>query len=139
VPLFAAILRVPFSIIAPVILVICAVGAYTVHNSMFDVWMMLVFGVIGYAFTKLGYPLPPLVLAIVLGDKAEEGFRQAMLGSQGSLSIFWSNWLVGGIMGLGMVLLLWPTVPWLTSRLRSRPSPSGVAASAGAAAVDPKK
>ena len=48
VPLFAAILRVPFSIIAPVILVICAVGAYTVHNSMFDVWMMLVFGVIGY-------------------------------------------------------------------------------------------
>ena len=72
VPLFAAILRVPFSIIAPVILVICAVGAYTVHNSMFDVWMMMVFGVVGYAFNKLGYPLPPLVLAIVLGDKAEE-------------------------------------------------------------------
>ena len=86
VPLFAAILRVPFSIIAPVILVICAVGAYTVHNSMFDVWMMMVFGVIGYAFNKLGYPLPPLVLAIVLGDKAEESFRQAMLGSQGSLA-----------------------------------------------------
>ena len=71
VPLFAAILRVPFSIIAPVIMVICAVGAYTVHNAMFDVWMMLVFGVIGYAFNKLGYPLPPLVLAIVLGDQAE--------------------------------------------------------------------
>ena len=69
VPLFAAILRVPFSIIAPIILVICAVGAYTVHNSMFDVWMMLVFGVMGYVFTKLGYPLPPLVLAIVLGDR----------------------------------------------------------------------
>ena len=85
VPLFAAILRVPFSIIAPVILVICAVGAYTVHNSMFDVWMMLMFGVVGYVFTKLGYPLPPLVLAIVLGDKAEESFRQAMLSSQGSL------------------------------------------------------
>ena len=83
VPLFAAILRVPFSIIAPVILVICAVGAYTVHNSMFDVWMMLVFGVVGYVFNKLGYPLAPLVLAIVLGDKAEEAFRQAMLGIQG--------------------------------------------------------
>src|SRR6186713_2440493 len=50
VPLFAAILRIPFSIIAPCILVICAVGAYTVHNSMFDVWMMMVFGVMGYAF-----------------------------------------------------------------------------------------
>ena len=72
VPLFAAILRVPFSIIAPVILVICAVGAYTVHNSMFDVWMMLLFGLIGYVFQKLEYPIAPLVLAIVLGDKAEE-------------------------------------------------------------------
>ena len=59
VPLFAAILRVPFSIIAPVILVICAIGAYTVHNSMFDVWLMLVFGVMGYVFKKLDYPLAP--------------------------------------------------------------------------------
>ena len=50
VPWFAAILRIPFSIIAPVILVICAVGAYTVHSSMFDVWLMMGFGVIGYVF-----------------------------------------------------------------------------------------
>ncbi|HWB44950.1 MAG TPA: tripartite tricarboxylate transporter permease [Hyphomicrobiaceae bacterium] len=134
VPLFAAILRVPFSIIGPVIVVICAVGAYTVHNSMFDVWMMLVFGVVGYAFNKLDYPLPPLVLALVLGDKAEEGFRQAMLGSQGSLSIFWSNWLVGSIMGLGVVLLFWPLVPWLKTKLR--PESERVTASAGAAVVD---
>ena len=119
VPLFAAILRVPFSIIAPIILVICAVGAYTVHNSMFDVWMMLGFGVVGYIFNKLGYPLPPLVLAIVLGDKAEESFRQAMLASQGSLSIFWSNWLVGSIMTLGMILLLWPLATWLMDKRRS--------------------
>ncbi len=117
VPLFAAILRVPFSIIAPIILVVCAVGAYTVHNSMFDVWMMLVFGVVGYLFQKLGYPLAPLVLAIVLGDKAEEGFRQALLGSQGSLSIFFSNWLVGGIMALGLLLLFWPAVAWIWERL----------------------
>ena len=48
------------------------------------------------------------MLAIVLGDKAEESFRQAMLGSQGSLTIFWSNWLVGSIMTLGMILLFWP-------------------------------
>ena len=96
VPLFAAILRVPFSIIAPIILVICAVGAYTVHNSMFDVWLMLAFGVAGYVFTKLGYPLPPLVLAIVLGDKAEESFRQAMLSSQGNLTHLLVE-LAGGI------------------------------------------
>jgi putative tricarboxylic transport membrane protein len=135
VPLFAAILRVPFSIIGPVIVVICAVGAYTVHNSMFDVWMMLIFGVVGYAFTKLNYPLAPLVLAIVLGNKAEESFRQAMLSAQGDLSIFWSNWLVGSIMTLGVILLLWPLVNWALDRRRktsSRPVP----APAGAAVVD---
>jgi putative tricarboxylic transport membrane protein len=121
VPLFAAILRIPFSIIAPCILVVCAVGAYTVQNSMFDVWMMGVFGVAGYVFSKLGYPLPPLVLAIVLGDKAEEAFRQAMLLSQGSLSIFWSNWLVGGIMALGMLMLFWPLLGWLKERLMGPP------------------
>ena len=86
VPLFASILRIPFSIIAPVIIVICAIGAYTVHNAMLDIWFMLLFGVIGYVFKKLDYPLAPLVLALVLGDKAEDSFRQAMLVSQGDLS-----------------------------------------------------
>jgi putative tricarboxylic transport membrane protein len=138
VPLFAAILRVPFSIIGPVIVVICAVGAYTVHNSLFDVWMMLVFGVMGYLFTKLGYPLPPLVLAIVLGDKAEEAFRQAMLGSQGNVSVFWSNWLVGSIMTLGTILLLWPLVSWFAGR-RSSARTGPIAAAAGAAVVDQDK
>jgi putative tricarboxylic transport membrane protein len=135
VPLFAAILRVPFSIIGPVIIVICAVGAYTVHNSMFDVWMMLIFGIVGYVFTKLGYPLPPLVLAIVLGDKAEESFRQAMLLKQGSLSIFWDNWLVLSIMALGTILLFWPAVAWLLEQ-RSKMSARPVSAPAGAAVVD---
>ena len=94
VPLFAAILRIPFSIIAPIILVFCAIGAYTVHNSTFDVVMMLVFGVVGYVLKKCNYPLAPLVLAIVLGDKAEEAFRQSLLGSQGGLGVFFSNGLV---------------------------------------------
>ncbi|MGA0531118.1 tripartite tricarboxylate transporter permease [Hansschlegelia sp. KR7-227] len=118
VPLFAAILRVPFSIIAPAIVVVCAIGAYTVNNAMFDVWMMLVFGVMGYLFSKLGYPLPPLVLALVLGDQAESSFRQAMLSSQGDVTVFWSNWLCGGIMTLGLVLALWPLVSALLERLR---------------------
>jgi len=108
VPWWAAILRIPFSIIAPVIIVVCAIGAYTVNNSMFDVVMMLVFGVFGYLFKKLKYPLAPLVLALVLGKGAESSFRQAMLLSEGSLSIFWSNALVGSIATLAVVLLLWP-------------------------------
>jgi putative tricarboxylic transport membrane protein len=110
VPLFAAILRVPFSIVAPLIIVVCAVGAYTVHNSMLDVWLMALFGVVGYFFKKLDYPLAPLVLSLVLGDKAEDAFRQTMLASKGGLAIFWSNPLVGTITTLAIVLLAWPLI-----------------------------
>ncbi|MDP2033334.1 MAG: tripartite tricarboxylate transporter permease [Polaromonas sp.] len=118
VPLFASILRIPFSIIAPVIVVICAIGAYTVHNAMLDIWFMMLFGIIGYLFKKLDYPLAPLVLALVLGDKAEDAFRQAMLVSQGEMSILWSNWLVGGITTLALVLLLWPLISRLIAKVR---------------------
>jgi putative tricarboxylic transport membrane protein len=65
-----------------------------------------------------------MVLAIVLGDKAEEGFRQAMLGSQGSLAVFWSNPLVASIMGLGLVLLFWPLFSWFSERVFSVKSAS---------------
>jgi putative tricarboxylic transport membrane protein len=110
VPWWAAILRIPFSVIAPVIIVVCSIGAYTVHSSMFDVAMMLVFGIFGYLFKKLHYPLAPLVLALVLGDMAETNFRQSMLSSQGALSIFWANPLVGTLMGLSIIMLLVPLV-----------------------------
>jgi putative tricarboxylic transport membrane protein len=120
VPLFAAILRIPFSIIAPVILIVCAIGAYTVHNAALDMSLMLVFGVIGYLFKKLNYPLAPMVLALVLGDMAESSFRQAMLLSQGSLAIFWSNPLVGGIMALALALLVWPLVGLALDRRTGR-------------------
>jgi putative tricarboxylic transport membrane protein len=120
VPLFAAILRVPFAVIAPVIMVICAIGAYTVHNAIFDVWMMVVFGALGYLFKKLQYPLAPLVLAIVLGDAAEAAFRQALLGSQGDLTIFFSNGLVGTLTAVGLALLFWPLISWLLARVRER-------------------
>jgi putative tricarboxylic transport membrane protein len=121
VPWWAAILRVPFAIIAPIIVVICAIGAYTVHNNMFDVFMMVVFGVVGYLFKKLKYPLAPLVLALVLGDMAETAFRQSMLLSKGNVNIFWSNGLVGSIMTLGLVILLWPLLARLIGSMRSKP------------------
>ena len=122
VPMFAAILRVPFGIIAPIILVICAIGAYTVHNNTFDVIMMLVFGVVGYFFKKCNYPLAPLVLAIVLGDKAEEAFRQSLLLSGGSVSVFWSSGLVTTIMALGLLALFWGGISKGLNRVFARHS-----------------
>ena len=126
VPFWAAILRIPFAIIAPVIVVTCAIGAYTVHGAMFDVYMMLVFGVMGYVFKKLRIPLAPLVLALVLGDKAEANFRQSMLLSQGSLGIFWSNALVGSLTALALLMLVWP----LWGLLKRRAAPNEFAVSA---------
>jgi len=119
VPLFAAIMRIPFAVIAPIIVFICAIGAYTVNNALFDVWMMVVFGVAGYMFKKLSYPLAPMVLALVLGHAAESSFRQAMLFSQGHIAVFFSNGLVGTLTGLALLLLLWPLVSLVISRVRS--------------------
>jgi putative tricarboxylic transport membrane protein len=120
VPLFAAILRIPFAIIAPIIIVVCAIGAFSVHMAMFDIWVMLVFGVIGYVLKKLDYPLAPLVLAVVLGDRTEIAFRQAMMGSQGALSVFYSNWLVGPIVTLALLMLFWPAISTAWDKFRKR-------------------
>jgi len=110
VPFWASIMRIPFSIIAPIIIVVCAIGSYTLSNAPADLIFMVMFGAIGYLFKKLGYPLAPMVLAIVLGGRAENSFRQAMIGSQGDLSIFWSNGLVGTITALSMFMLFWPLI-----------------------------
>ena len=108
VPLFASILRIPFSIIGPVIVVVCFIGAYTVNSGTFDLWLVLAFGLVGYVFKKLDYPIAPLVLAMVLGSKAEAAFRQSLLMSDGSLLIFWSNPLVGSLTTAALLMLFWP-------------------------------
>jgi putative tricarboxylic transport membrane protein len=87
---------------------------------MFDIWVMLVFGVIGYVLKKLDYPLAPLVLAVVLGDRTEIAFRQAMMGSQGALSVFYSNWLVGPIVTLALLMLFWPAISTAWDKFRKR-------------------
>jgi TctA family transporter len=116
VPIFAAVLRVPFAAIAPMIVVSCAIGAYAVQNAMFDIWLMLGFGVIGYVFKKLGYPLAPLTLALVLGSRTEDAFRLSMIGAEGDLRVFWSNGLVGSITTLALVLLFWPLISQAAGR-----------------------
>jgi putative tricarboxylic transport membrane protein len=120
VPVFAALMRVPFFIIAPLIVIICTVGAYSVSNSYLDVVLMMGFGILGYLFKKLHYPLAPLVLATVIGDKAEDAFRQSMLMSRGSLSIFFSNTLVTTLVFLGAALLVLPVIWQAVGKMMTR-------------------
>jgi putative tricarboxylic transport membrane protein len=117
VPMFAAVLRVPFSAIAPMIVVSCAIGAYAVQNAMFDIWLMMLFGILGYVFKKLEYPLAPLTLALVLGSRAEDAFRLTMIGAGGDFSVFWSNGLVGTITTLALIMLFWPVIGEVIDRL----------------------
>src|SRR2546429_1080276 len=130
VPFFAAILKIPFAILTPLIVVVCAVGAYAVHSSMIDVWYMLIFGVVGYVFKKLDYPLAPLVLALVLGDLAENALRQSLIMSQGSLAIFFTRPIACVITIVALFFLLMPVLtPWWR-RLRGLPPTPGAPAEA---------
>ena len=81
VPLLAMIMRVPYAIITPFIVVISIIGSYSLNNSMLDVFITVVFGVIGYWLRKMKYPLAPLVVALVLGDSTERELRKALIGS----------------------------------------------------------
>lgn len=121
VPLFAAILRIPFAIIGPMIVVVCFIGAYTIDGSLLDLWYAVPFGLLGYVFKKLDFPIAPMVLAMVLGDKAEDAFRQSMIMSKGSLGIFWTNsTLVACIMSLAFLLLFWPAISGLIKYFREK-------------------
>ncbi|WP_428032434.1 tripartite tricarboxylate transporter permease [Ancylobacter sp.] len=120
VPIFAYILRAPFTVVGPLIAIVCLIGAYTVSNHMFDVWVALAFGLVGYVFKKLDYPLAPFVLAVVLGDKAEDAFRQSMLSSGGSLTVFFEGSLVATMMGIGILLLSLPLLQMLFNLLFRR-------------------
>lgn len=88
IPFLVNIIRVPTSIMVPLIAVICIVGSYSVNNSMFDVWLMLLAGVIAYLFKVFDYPIAPLLLAFVLTPRLEQSFRQAFEISNGSPMIF---------------------------------------------------
>jgi putative tricarboxylic transport membrane protein len=128
VPLFAAILKIPFAILTPVIVVVCAIGSYAVHSSMIDIWYMLIFGIVGYVFKKLDYPLAPLVLALVLGDLAENALRQSLIMSQGSLAIFVTRPIAGVITAVAVFFFVLPVLtPWWRRR-RGLPQPSSHAA-----------
>ncbi len=110
IPLFVWVLRMPFMILAPLIFVLCFVGGYAPDTRMFDPWLILIFGFIGYIMRKLDYPLAPLVLAIVLGPLAEDSFRQTMIADRGDWTVFFTRPLAGTIMVFAALLFIAPII-----------------------------
>jgi putative tricarboxylic transport membrane protein len=108
IPVFIKVLKTPFTILAPIIFILCLIGGYAPTQNMHDVWLMVVFGIVGYLMRKLDYPLAPAVLAIVLGPLAEPAMRQSLIISDGEFSIFFNRTYAGPIMVAAIILLFLP-------------------------------
>jgi putative tricarboxylic transport membrane protein len=121
IPLFVRVLTLRFTILAPIIFVLCIVGGYAPEQTMHDVWLMLLFGVVGYLMRKLNYPVAPAVLAIVLGPLAERSLRQSLLGAQGDFSIFLTRPISGACIAIAVALMLYPLLlSWRRRAARNR-------------------
>jgi putative tricarboxylic transport membrane protein len=130
VGLWVQLLRVPYAILAPVIVLFCCIGVYSIRNTVFDVWVMGAFGVIGYLFRKVNLEPGPLILAFVMGPILERSLRQALLISAGSPLIFFKRPIAGSLMGFLLLFILVQIIVTLRKKWRSsRPSPRELDAS----------
>jgi putative tricarboxylic transport membrane protein len=120
VPAFAAINRIPFGVLAPLIVILSSVGAYAANNQVLDLWIMLASGLAGYLFKKLGYPLAPLVVALVLGDMTEQALRQSLIMGQGSPAIFLHRPIALAFMAAALALGALPAMRALRRQARGR-------------------
>lgn len=109
---FSAILKVPGIILGPIILILSFIGSYAIHNSYFDIWVALAFGLIGYVFRLIKVPVTPIVLAVILGPLAEQSFRQAMLQSGNEASVFFTR-------PISAIFLIIATITFITPFIRS--------------------
>jgi putative tricarboxylic transport membrane protein len=124
IPAFIWVLRLPFTILAPMIYVLCIIGGYAATEDMHDVWLMLIFGVMAYLMRKLDYPMAPAVLAIVLGDLAESSLRQSLIISHGSPMIFFEGPIAASITTSALILLVLPLLKYAKRLFVRRPTGS---------------
>lgn len=120
IPLFIWMLRMPFTVLAPMIFVLSVVGGYAATQDMHDVWLMLIFGVGAYLLRKLDYPVAPAVLAIVLGPIAEPKLRQSLLFSSGDPMIFLERPISGPITVIAIILILLPLFKLIRDKLKGK-------------------
>ncbi|RPH38950.1 MAG: hypothetical protein EHM91_13075, partial [Planctomycetota bacterium] len=109
-PLFVVMLRIPYSILMGFIIIFASIGAFSVNNSMFEVWVMVGFGLLGYAMKKLKYPVVPLILAMVLGTLVEKSLRQALVLSAGSFDVFYTRPITAGFLLIALLAYCSPLI-----------------------------
>jgi putative tricarboxylic transport membrane protein len=109
--IWVRLLRVPYAILLPVIILFCLIGAYTIANSIVDVLLMLAFGMLGYLMKKLKYDAAPFVLAFVLGPMLEYSLKQSLIVSKGSFHLFFTRPISATCLVLALLLLVIPLLP----------------------------
>jgi putative tricarboxylic transport membrane protein len=119
VGMWAQLLKVPYAFMAPMIMILTLVGVYSVNNSVFDIWVMLVMGVFGYLARKLNFDLGPLLLAFVLGPIMERSLRQALLMSHGSFKIFFTRPISGILLAVAVLFVLGNLVAALRAKQKA--------------------
>ena len=110
--LFVQMLRVPYPILAPLIILFCLVGAYSVNNSLVDIWILIGFGILGYFIRRLHFDAAPLILALILGPIMEHSLRQSLMASRGDFSVFFTRPISAALLVLACVLVLLPALRW---------------------------
>jgi putative tricarboxylic transport membrane protein len=112
IPLFVRALKVPYNILMPMIIIFCITGSYALNNAVWDVGVMLVFGVIGYLMKKLGYSPAALVLALVLGPLAERALRQSLIISESGILVFFERPISAALTWAALLAVAVPVVRW---------------------------
>jgi putative tricarboxylic transport membrane protein len=116
--LWVRLLAVPTRVLLPLILLFCFTGTYAVSGNPFDLWIMVVFGVIGFVLQRYGYPVAPIVLGLILGPMLETHFRRALIVSRGDYAIFFHRPIAAALLTVAAIYLLAPVVIWLWRRRR---------------------
>jgi putative tricarboxylic transport membrane protein len=117
--LMVRVLQVPQTVMVPIILVLCTVGSFAIAGRLFDIWVMLGFGLLGFILRQGNYPMAPLVLGIVLGDLLEKNLRRALVLSDGDLTPFFTRPIAGSL-----ALMIGAVVGWKLWATRRRPAAS---------------
>ena len=120
IPVFVWALRMPFTVLCAVVLVLCIVGGFAPSQKMHDVWLIAGFGVVGYLLRKADYPMAPLVLAIVLGPLMESSFRQSLISEQGNVMIFFERPLSATFMVISLIFFTLPLLKYVKRFARGK-------------------
>ena len=121
------VLKLPEAVTSAFVALFCFVGAYSERNSVTDLWMIVVFGVVGYLFERYRFPIAPMVLGCILGPVAENSFMTSMIAYQNDATIFFTRPISGVVMTMTVIALAWPTLRYLRGLLRAKRLPEDLA------------